>query len=99
MKDQAKVQIAEKLAAEISPIIASAISSGDVTFVGLTVVVDNKYSATFPFHFVTETEEGEDRTKADEEIAKATLLAAVEYARAAGALKTKSIQILEQMFN
>lgn len=97
MKDNKKAQIAEKLAAEISPVIASAIQSGDLTFVGLTVVVDNKYSTTFPFHAVTETE-GEEGG-ADAEAAKATLLAAVEYARTAGVLKAKAIQLLEDFSN
>jgi hypothetical protein len=100
MKEEKRSQLAEKLAAEISPVIANAISCGELTFVGLTVVVDNKYSTTFPFHAVSvqdEEQEGQEQT-VDEEVAKATLLAAVEYARTAGILKAKAMSLLEGLF-
>ncbi len=91
MTTQDRVKKAEKLAAELSPIIASAISEGEITFVGLSVIVDDKYSTTFPFHAISKDEDGKD-----EGAAKAIMLAAVEYARTSGVLKASAIKSLEE---
>jgi hypothetical protein len=97
MNKQNSSKIAQNLASAISPLILEGLKKDELTFVGLTVVVDNKYSTTFPFHAVSE-ESGDGGASADSEAAKAILLGAVEYARVAGVLKAQSIELLEKMF-
>jgi hypothetical protein len=93
--DQAKT--AARLAATISPIIAREMMSGNICFAGLTVIVDNKYSTTFPFYpFV---EEGASEQQVEEcklNNIKSDMLAAIEFSRAAGLYKNKAINSFEK---
>jgi hypothetical protein len=91
-------KIAQELVSSISPLILEGLRKEELTFVGLTVVVDNKYSTTFPFHAVpVGGESGE--VVANEDVSKALLLGAVEYARVAGVLKAQAIKSLEDLFD
>lgn len=89
--------IAKRLAVMLSPIIAKELADKRVAFVGLSIVVDNQFSITFPFHPVeTEDMNEETRNKTAEAKAKAVMLASFEYARTAGSLKRIAIQSLDE---
>jgi len=95
--DQAK--IAARLAASISPVIAREILSGKISFAALTVIVDNKYSGTFPFQHVI-SDEATEQEKQDHRLntAKNNMLAAIEFSRTAGVFKNKSLRSFEEGF-
>lgn len=91
-----QAQIAGRLAAAISPAVAREIMGGKVSFAALTVVVDDKFSCTFPFYQIPT--EKSDPQQADElrlNNAKSTMLAALEFSRTAGLFKSRSMQIFE----
>jgi len=90
---------AQKLASVISPLISEMLEKGAVSFVGLSVVIDDKRSITFPFLPVASSEATEKEIdEINARASKAILLAAVEYARTAGVLKARAIQALEHFF-
>jgi hypothetical protein len=95
----AQSKVAARLAAAISPVIAKEIISGRISFAALTVIVDNKYSGTFPFQQFA-SEEASDEQKYEIKInnAKTNMLAAIEFARTAGVFKNKSLKIFEEGF-
>ena len=95
--DQAK--IAARIAASISPVIAREILSGKISFAALTVIVDNKYSGTFPFQHVL-PDDATDQEKHDHKLntAKNNMLAAIEFSRTAGVFKNKSLRSFEEGF-
>jgi len=93
--DQAK--IATRLAATISPIIARKMINGNICFAGLTVIVDNKYSTTFPFYpFVQEDASEQQVEECKLNNIKSDMLAAIEFSRAAGLYKNKAINSFEK---
>lgn len=94
---QAKVAVS--LAQAITPVIARELISGKVSFVALTVVVDDKYGTTFPYYpFVPESATDTEKFEIKVKTAKADMLAAIESAKAAARFKHKSIQALEEGF-
>lgn len=96
MEDRQRA-IAKRIAIMLSPIIAKELAEKRVAFVGLSVIVDNNYSVTFPFHAVEHEEmTQEERSEIRETEAKAIMLASFEYARTAGNLKRKAINALDK---
>lgn len=92
-----QANIAKKLVTLISPIIHKEIVEKRITFVGLSVVVDNNYSITFPFHAKEEPEmTPEAKTEAKEARLKAIMLGALEYARTSGNLKRSAVQAFDE---
>ena len=93
-----QTEAAKKIITAISPVLAEALASEEVVFIGVTVVVDNKHSVTFPFFEPAPDTEDEDQQKAFEESrAKSVVLAAIEYSRTAGLLKQKAIEAIEEV--
>jgi hypothetical protein len=91
-----QAQVAGRLAAAISPAVAREIMGGKISFAALTVIVDDKFSCTFPFYQVPTpkaTEQEADEMKLNN--AKSTMLAALEFSRTAGVFKNRSMQIFE----
>jgi ribosome recycling factor len=91
-----QAQIAGKLAAAISPAIAREIISGNISFAALTVIVDDKFSCTFPFSQLPTTKASEQEVEVIKlNNAKATMLAALEFSRTAGLFKSRSMRFFE----
>lgn len=89
-------QIAGRLAAAISPAIAREIMAGKISFAALTVIVDDKFSCTFPFYQIpTQKSSEEEANELRLNNAKSTMLAALEFSRTAGVFKNRSMQIFE----
>jgi len=95
--DQAK--IAARIAASISPVIAREILSGKISFAALTVIVDNKYSGTFPFQHVL-PDDATDQEKHDHKLntAKNNMLAAIEFSRTLEFSKTNHLDLSRKVF-
>ena len=91
-----QAQLAGKLAAAISPAIAREIINGNISFAALTVIVDDKFSCTFPFNQLPTTKASEQEIEAIKlNNAKATMLAALEVSRTAGLFKSRSMRFFE----
>ena len=77
--------------------IAREIMTGRISFAALTVVVDDKYSGTFPFYQVA-SQSASEQERFALKIAniKSTMLAAVEFARSTGVFKNKSMRAFDE---
>jgi len=85
-----QAMIASRLAASISPMIARELMTGKISFAALTVVVDDKYSGTFPFYQIApQTASEQDKFGIKLSNIKSTMLAAVEFAKVLGFFKNK----------
>lgn len=93
-----KAKIAGMLAQMVSPTIGSELKSGRISFAALTVIVDSRYSASFPFYppspAASATEKETESAMID--LAKIEVLAAIEFARSAAHYKRRSMRILDE---
>jgi hypothetical protein len=94
-----QAKIAARLAASVAPVIAKELMGGKITFAALTVIVDDKYSGTFPFYPVLPSNASEqEKYLARISNSKINMLSAVEFAKTAGVYKQKSFRSFEEGF-
>ena len=94
-----QARVAARMAASVAPVIAKEIMSGKITFAALTVIVDDKYSGTFPFYPMVATDApNEEKYASRLTHAKINMLTAVEFAKTAALFKHKSFKSFEDGF-
>jgi len=91
----AQARIAQRIAVQVSPVIARDLVEGKISFAALTIVVDDKYSSTFPFYPVADDEASEvEKDMSKMAMVKADMLAAIEFSRCAATFKQRAFSSL-----